>query len=210
MSNNPTRLTVIPNLLVEHGRVDRSMKDQESIADAMREAGWNPSMTSARVFIDGRFIPQAEWEFSVPQRGSSICIRRIPMGGGGGGGGKQTGSMIAMIAVMALALAAPYVLPGLLAAGMGSMGFMTSFAALGSGFGAAALSAGVGVAGMLAVRALIPAPLPRRLKEIAHDEKPIPISTRAERHHARRSAQRAVIDDRRTGKSRRQELAGRT
>lgn len=35
--NNPTRLTMIPNLLVEHGRIDRSMRDNETVADAMRE-----------------------------------------------------------------------------------------------------------------------------------------------------------------------------
>jgi hypothetical protein len=205
-----TRLTIIPNLLVDHGRVDRSMRDGETIASAMREAGWIPGETHARVSIDGRLIPSAQWEYIVPARGSSIVLRRVPMGGGGGGG-KQTGSLVAMIAVMALAIAAPYAVPGLLAAGMGSMGFMTSFAALGAGtFGGMALSAGIGIGGMLAVRALIPAPLPRRLTEIAHDEKLIPISTRAERHHARRSAQRAVIDGRRTGESYRSRLADRT
>ena len=202
--NNPTRLTVIPNLLVEHGRIDRSLRDGETIADAMRAHGWTPEMVHARVSIDGRMIPSAQWESITPVRGSSIVIRRVPMGGGGGGGGgKQTGQLIGMIAVMALAIAAPYAAPGLVAAMGGSFGGLLAAGT----WGGTLLSAGVGISGMLAMRALIPPPLPTLKKEIAHAQ-PVSISVRTRRHdQPSRIARREGADHRRAGARDRQELA---
>lgn len=200
MPNHLTRLTVIPNLLVEHGRIDRSMQDRETIADAMRAHGWTPDQIHARVCIDGKLIPQAQWEYAIPARGSSIVIRRVPMGGGGGGG-KNTGMMIGMIAVMALALAAPYAAP--LVAGT-LFGMVTSSVITATSI---ALSAGVGIGGMLALRALIPPPLPRLTREIP-DEKSLPISVSARRlHHPRGIARRAARIGRRTRPSDRSQLA---
>jgi hypothetical protein len=131
------------------------MRDGETIADVMREAGWTPGMTNARVSIDGRMVDSARWEYIVPARGSSVVVRRIPMGSGSGGGGKQIGMMIGLIAVMALAW---YAAPALFMAGgaMLGMGQAATVAMMG-GWGTV-LSAGIGISGMLAMRALIPAP----------------------------------------------------
>ncbi len=207
---NETRLTIIPNLLVEHGRIDTMLKPAQSISQIMRGQGWDPAETNARVTIDGRLISEAEWEYQLPySQQKCIVIRRVPMGGGGGGGGKNTGMMIGMLAVMALAFAAPYAAPALVAGLGGTAGMWAGTVAAMQGLGGIALSAGVGIGGMLAMRALIPQPLPR-LKEIRHEKSDsiCPPSRRLDR--ARRMSQRHVADDRAAGKSPRAGLAART
>lgn len=193
-----TRVTIIPNLLVEHGRLDRTLAGGRSIAEVMRDHGWNPAETHARVTIDGKLVSQAEWEYQLPYSHKCIVIRRVPMGGGGGGG-KNAGMMIGMLAVMALAIAAPYLAPA-------AWGLVT--AAGGLSLTGSLLSAGIGIGGMLAMRALIPPPLPRRLtKEIAY-EKSVSISVSPRRHHhARRMSRHDAGADRRAGYRRRAQLA---
>ena len=157
------RLTIIPNLLVDHGRIDRATIPGASIADHMGAMGWDPRTVHARVTIDGRWIDAAQWEHAMPAAGQAVVIRRIPAGGGGGGGGKQTGSLIAMLGVLALAIAAPYLAPALAGFALGAGAWAGTTAALTAfgGLGGALLTAGVGIGGMLAVNALIPPPRPQ-------------------------------------------------
>lgn len=93
------------------------------------------------VFVNDRLIPREEWSLVRPAAGDVVSVRVAP---GGQGGGKMALRVVAMIAV---AIASYYVGP---AAG----------AAAGSELFGAAVTAVVGVAGMMAVNALIPPPSP--------------------------------------------------
>ena len=70
----------------------------------MRSIGWTPDSLSARVFIDGEYVKDAAWEYTIPRAGQSVVVRAIPMGGGGGNQGKDAGRMAAMIGIMVVAI----------------------------------------------------------------------------------------------------------
>lgn len=71
--------------------------------------------------------------------------------------------MVAMLGVIALAFAAPYLAPALAGLALGGGAWAGATALVGFGtLGGTLLTAGVGIAGMLAVTARIPTPLPRR------------------------------------------------
>lgn len=99
MTNDSFRLIACPTLSHER-RTDTYCETGKTLRAHLEEIGWSGTI-SARVFIDGQLIPNAEWETMVPRAGQSIVIRRVlQMGGGGGRGGKQIGMIIGMIALM--------------------------------------------------------------------------------------------------------------
>lgn len=130
-------------------RITTTIEAGTTIANALRAIGLKISGLHARVFIDDRLVPYAEWEYATPEAGQLVTVRVIPTGGGGGKDGLR---LIALLAVAALALAAPYAVAA----------FAPGWGLIGSWAGAA-LSATVAIAGSLAVNGRIPEPLPRRL-----------------------------------------------
>ena len=139
------RLIACPHVFsVEHGRIDALRPAGGTVRDLLQLIAWTRDHESVRVYIDGRLIEQAQWEHVVPLAGESVVVRAVPMGGQGGGG-KDVGRLVAMIAVMSLAIAAPYLSPFIVGAWAGT-----------------ALTVGISIAGTLAISGLIPPPLPRR------------------------------------------------
>lgn len=148
------RIIAMPHILsTEKGRIDVQRPAGGSVKDIIRSIGWTPDSLSARVFIDGEYVRDAAWEYTVPRAGQSVVVRAIPMGGGGGGGGKDIARIVAMVGIIALAVAMPAL-----------VGFIGVGAALfaGTTAGAAFLTVATSIIGSLAISALIPAPLPRR------------------------------------------------
>ena len=127
-----------------------------TVADHLRAIGMFPDQMFARVFIDDRLIPQAEWEYAAPKAGQFLTVRTVPMGGGGGG--KDALRIVAMIGVL---VAAAFTVGG----GLAGLGFLPEGLAMGFGYGTIAsqvAGAFVGIGGLLAVSGRIPPPLPRR------------------------------------------------
>ena len=145
------RLIAMPHVLsTEKGRIDVQRPVGGSVNDLMRSIGWTPDSLSARVFIDGEYVKDAAWEYTVPRAGQSVVVRAIPMGGGGGGNqGKDIGRMVAMIGIMVLAVATQqwWAVPllGMSAATVFAVGLATN-----------------SITTSLALSGLIPQPLPRR------------------------------------------------
>jgi hypothetical protein len=107
----------------------------------------------ARVFIDDRLVPHAEWEYATPKAGQQVTVRVVPTGGGGGG--KDILRVFAMIAVIAVAF---------WVTGGGAGAFLPEALGMGlaSGTTAAAVAGGIiAIGGTLAVAALIPPPKPK-------------------------------------------------
>lgn len=149
--HNDLRLIAMPHILsTEKGRIDVQRPAGGSVKDLLRSIAWVPEGLNARVFIDGHYIKDAVWEQTITQPGQSVVVRAIPMGGGmggGGGGGKDAMMIVAMVGVLALAIAAPYLAP-------------VAWGMVGAWSGAA-LTATISIVGSLAVTALIPSALPR-------------------------------------------------
>ena len=144
------RIIACPHVLsTEKGRIDVQRPAGGNVNDLIRSIGWTPDSLSARVFIDGEYVKDAAWEYTVPRAGQSVIVRAIPMGGGGGNQGKDPGRMVAMIAIMVAAVATQqyWAVPllGMSAATVFAVGI-----------------AGISIVSSLALSGLIPAPLPRR------------------------------------------------
>lgn len=145
------RLIAMPHIFsIEKGRIDVMRPAGGSIHDLIRSIGWTPDSLSARVFIDGEYVKDAAWEYTVPRAGQSVVVRAIPMGGGGQG--KDAGRMVAMISIMVLAIAAQQYWAVGLAAASGLSVMASSAVIVGT----------VSIVGTLGVQALIPQPLHRR------------------------------------------------
>lgn len=156
------RLIVCPHILsIEKDRIDRYVPEGATVTGHLRALGWQPDSLNARVFIDGEYIEQAQWEYAMPKAGQSLIVRAVPMGGGGGGGqGKDAMRIVAMIAVV---VASVMTAGGALAGVAGYVGGAGAWAGMvGGSVGAAAAGAAVSIIGTLAINGLIPAPLPRR------------------------------------------------
>lgn len=132
-------------------RLEDCIRAGETIAGALRRKGLDPDRIAARVLIDDRLIPSAEWEYASPAAGELVTARVIPTDGGGG---KDILRIVAMIGVVILSIAAPYLLPGL---GPALGGFLGVSGQIGS----ALATAGIGIIGSLAINALIPPPKPK-------------------------------------------------
>lgn len=146
------RLIACPHIFsTEKGRVDVLRPAGGNVNDLIRSIGWTPDGLSARVFIDGEYVKDAAWEYTVPRAGQSVVVRAVPMGGSEGG--KDTARIVAMIGIMALAIAMPAMI-GLI--GVGAALFATTpFVGIG-------LTVATSIVGSLALNGLIPSALPRR------------------------------------------------
>ena len=106
-----------------------------------------PEHEVLRVFVNDEIIESDQWDIVVPSANAIVNVCTVPAGGGGGG--KDVLRIVAMIGVVALAVYAPYLAgPAWVAA---------------HPVGAAMISAGVGIAGSLAINALIPPTIPRTI-----------------------------------------------
>ena len=147
------RLIACPHVFsVEHGRIDALRPAGGTVRDLLQSIAWTRDHESVRVYVDGVLVHQAQWEHVVPLAGESVVVRAVPMGGQGGGG-KDVGRLVAMIAVISLALAAPYLIGSV---GLAAALFVTTPGVYG------AIVAATSIVGTLAINGLIPAPLPRR------------------------------------------------
>lgn len=64
------------------------------------------------VILDDRLLSVVEWDSICPSPGQIINVKAcVSDGGGGGGGGSNPVQMVAMIAIIAVAIAAPYMAP---------------------------------------------------------------------------------------------------
>ena len=103
------------------------------------------------VVLDDRLITVDEWDLICPKTGQMINVRACVSDGGGGGGGSNTVQMVALIAVIAISIAAPYMAP--LAWGtVATTGAITSVTMTG-----ALLSAGIMIAGSMIVNSVFAA-----------------------------------------------------
>lgn len=119
-----------------------------TIAEMLQAAGIE-AHPWLNVSLAGVLVPPPAWIRVRPKPGAIITVAAVPRGGGGGDSNKGLRT-IATIAIIAAAAAAP--------------GLIAGWAGVAGGFsatGAALISSGVGLAGMLAVSALIP-PAKRR------------------------------------------------
>lgn len=145
------RMIALPHIFsTEKGRIDVLRPAGGNVSDIIRSIGWTPDSLSARVFIDGEYVKDAAWEYTVPRAGQSMIVRAVPMGGDEGG--KDVGRIVAMVAILALAIATQQYWAVGLAWGIG-VTVDTAFA-----IGIATTS----IVTSLAISGLIPAPLPRR------------------------------------------------
>lgn len=132
-------------------RVDVAMPCGMTIAE-MLTAAQLTEWSMLHVRVGEVLVPREQWERVRPKAGRLVTVSAAPLGGGGNGSKNPLQSVLT-IAVLAASIAAPYALA---AAGVG--GLFTSAGAL--TLRGALLAAGVGIAGTLAVSALIPPPRP--------------------------------------------------
>ena len=97
------------------------------------------------IVLDDRLLTVQEWDTVCPLPGQIINVKAEVQGGGGGGGGSNAGQIVAMVAVIAIAVAAPYLAPAAWGA-LSATGAVTLTGAL--------MTAGIMVAGSLVVGAI--------------------------------------------------------
>lgn len=90
-----------------------------------------------------RLVPWQIWHLVKPKPGVTVAVIPIPRGGGGEGGGNKAARTALMIGVLAAAIAVPYLAPAAFGIAAGTLG-------------GAAFTAGVGIAGSLAINSLFP------------------------------------------------------
>ena len=74
------------------------------------------------ISVDDRLLLPAEWDTVCPDNGQIVNIHATVQGGGGGGGGSNAGMIVAMIAVVVIAIAAPYALAAMGVTGLTAVG----------------------------------------------------------------------------------------
>jgi len=111
-----------------------------TISESIETAGLSNANLS--IYCEDDLIPRAKWGSFKIRQNKIITVFVFPSGGGDGKNPMRT---ILMVATLALAVAAPYMAPAAWNMGAGTIG---------GGF----LSAGVGIAGSLAVNAICPPP----------------------------------------------------
>lgn len=154
VESNDLQLIVCPHpLSTTRGRIDVLIPAGATVAEHLRAIGCELDRLNARVYIDGRLVPQAEWEWAVPRAGQLLALQAVPADGGDGGGGK---SILGIVAMIGLIVATWYIGGGGALALMPSMvgGWTGAFAA--GQIGATVLAGGVLIGGSLAINALIP------------------------------------------------------
>lgn len=128
-------------------RRDQYVAPGLSIRDCVRTLGWSDELLHARVFIDGQYIPDAEWEMAYPKSNQSVIIRRVP--GGGGQGGKDGARLGVMLALVVASIAI---------SGGAASGLIPTLVA--GSTPALVASSVLLIGGSLALNALIPPPRP--------------------------------------------------
>ena len=149
------RLVTFPTLSFDR-RTDQAIEPGQSVGACLRALGWKTDHLTARVYIDGQLIPDAEWLTAEPAAGQAVIVRRIPKGGNGNTG-KQVLQIVGMLAIFAAAFYAPFALVGL-STMLGASGGVWGGIIAASGY----ITAATTVMGSLALNARIPTPLPRR------------------------------------------------
>ncbi len=143
-------MIVCPKPFSLDGRTVKQLRPGMSITDMLWEFDLNPDTLPARVLIDDCVVEKAYWHRVRPKANHLVSVRVIPEGGGNQG--KDILRIVAMVGVLAMAIAAPWA-AGLAGATLLSTGTV----------GGALLTAGIGIAGSLAMSGPVPAPLPRRI-----------------------------------------------
>lgn len=145
------------------GRVDVVVPEGRTIAEIFEALQPDPILRkAAHVYLGEHYVPRERWRVVRPRAGTSLSIRAfIPVtgGGGGGGGAKSILRIVLMVAVVALAFAAPLALP--------AIGLTAATPVLGGLITAGQLAtAVVGFAGMLLINAIAP-PRPPQLAQLS-------------------------------------------
>lgn len=130
-------------MALRQDRIEVTLPAGETI-DTMLHAAGIHQRRFLRVFLGDREVPREAWGRVKPKAGRMLTVSAVPEGGGNGG--KTALRIIATIAVVAISVGVPYL--GALAG--------TAYAA--GTLGGALLSAGIGLAGTLAINALIRPP----------------------------------------------------
>ena len=137
-------------LSIEKDRIDRMVPAGATVANYIRELGWNPDRLSARVMIDGKLVEQAYWEHVRPKAGHALVIRIIPRGGENGK------TALRIVGIIATVVASAWISGGGLAPLFGGALFAQGTV------GATILAAGAAIGLTLALNAPVPPTLPRR------------------------------------------------
>lgn len=116
----------------------------ETLGAYLERTGTHVADAPMHVWHNGRQVPADLWRRLIPKTGDQVMIRAKMEGGGGGGKVLRT---VAMIAVVAASIFAPYLAP----AGWGAIGATGALTTTG-----ALISAGVMIAGTLMINPLIP------------------------------------------------------
>src|SRR5690625_1014531 len=137
------------------------VREGQSLAEMLHEAQPDSVLRRhATIFIAGHRIDPRHWHRTYPKAGAHVEIRVLPAGGGGGGS-KNVLRTVMMVAVMALAIAVPFIAPGMMTAIGAALGASTTVAA-GATLSAAAMlggaltTAAIGMVGSLLINALVP------------------------------------------------------
>lgn len=142
---NTFRLIACPTLSHEQ-RTDTYFDSGCTVGDYLRELGWKTDGLTARVFIDGQLVPDAEWLTAEPKPGQAVVVRRVYTGGQGGNQGKQILHIIGMLVV---AVGAAYLAPLIAPAYLGKLAVPLT-------------QAGLTIGGALALNGHVPRSRPRR------------------------------------------------
>lgn len=145
------RTTVRHIVLPGHEIARIEPRRRETIAGLLRRSGWAKRhrvrgwqfRLPTICVVNGEPVRQREWRSTKIRAGDRVEFWSRPLGAGQQNGGKQTLGLVALIAVAALSLFAPF-----LAAGAG-LGFLAP-----GTIGGALLTAGIGLGGSLLISAL--------------------------------------------------------
>ncbi|WP_321367570.1 hypothetical protein [uncultured Desulfuromusa sp.] len=118
----------------------------------------------AHIYVDDRYIDERYWDTLIPAPGQSVTIRIIPQGG------DDKNPLATILAVVVMIVATVYGGPlgGAIGRGLG-------FAGTGSGWGAVG-SAVIGIAGSLAINAIVPPPKQNVLSSVGSDKPTLSIA----------------------------------
>lgn len=136
-----------PNLVIVRNPFDRSDRDLKFIPIEDATVGYLVRLAGETEFtaaIDGEVITRDEWESRKIRQGEQLTLVPVLHGGGG------DNQLLSTVAMIAIAVAAPY-------AAAAIMG--TTVATL--GFAGLALSVGIQIAGGMLVNSLLPPPSPK-------------------------------------------------
>ncbi len=148
-------------------RIDAVVQAGGTLEEILEGSGLIP-LPLLRVYVGDVEVPRAAWARVRPKPGRTIVV--AASAAGGRGGGKDVLRVVLSIAVIAAAVAAPFVAVGL-GANAAVWGTGTLYGSL--------LAAGVGLGGQLLVNALLPPPKPR-LSELGLESRISPTITGAQ------------------------------